>query len=295
MFVGLVSASLVLVPAAVARSEPVRDTRAVLDDSPADSARREAAALGLAPEGERTSASRGNFATVFLSDLGHVLSSPARMNRRAALWTALVAGGAAVLYANDAELYEATQRAQGSALYDALAGDLGDFIEPVGNMGNTNAFYAAGWAAGHAFQVRGLKVIPFQILESHAISGGIRNLAELSVGRSRPSAGRGPRHFESGEGTSFPSGHASVAFELATILSHHARWHPVTVAAYGLATVMAVQRVDSDSHWPSDVFVAAITGHVIARAIVARQDQRERGPRVGLAPWPGGLKVAVAF
>jgi hypothetical protein len=55
--------------------------------------------------------------------------------------------------------------------------------------------------------------------------------------------------------------------------------------------------VDSDSHWPSDVFVAAITGHVIARAIVARQDQRGRGrgARVGLAPWPGGVRLAVAF
>jgi membrane-associated phospholipid phosphatase len=254
---------------------------------------------GAAVAAPADSGSSPSFVVVFLADLGHVVSSPARLNRRAALWTAGALGVAGLLYANDREIFDATQRAQGNAMYDAIAEELGDAIEPVGNMGNTNAFYAAGWLAGHALRVRGLKVIPFQILESHAISGGIRNLAEIAVGRARPAAGLGARHFDPGDGTSFPSGHASVAFELATILSHHARSRPVTALAYGLAGVMALQRVDSESHWPSDVFVAAVTGHVVARTIVRRADARAGGgagrARVALLPDRCGLRVAVAF
>jgi membrane-associated phospholipid phosphatase len=247
--------------------------------------------------GETSRARGDNFVTVFLSDLGYVVSSPARMDRSSALWTAAVLGTTGLLYACDQELFDATQRAHGNGAYDLIVEDVGDFIEPVGNMGNTNAFYFAGWAVGHALQIPPLKVIPFQFLESHAISGGIRNLAEISVGRFRPAAGRGPRHFESGDGTSFPSGHASVAFELATIVSHHARSQPVSVLCYGLATALAVQRVDSKSHWPSDAFLAAATGHVIARTIVRRQDRREaaHAPAVGLLPDPRGVRVVVTF
>lgn len=238
----------------------------------------------------------GNPFTTFATDLGYIVSSPARMNRRSAMWTAGVLGTTVLLYAYDQELFDATQRQHGNDVYEAVFDDVGDFIEPVGNMGNTNLYYFAGWAAGWAFRYRPLQVIPFQILESHAISGGIRNVAEISVGRFRPSAGLGPRHFETGDGTSFPSGHASVAFELATIASHHAKSRPVSVVAYGLAGVMAVQRVDAEAHWASDVFIAAATGHIIARTIVQRQDRRETtGQAWRLIPVEHGIGVALNF
>jgi membrane-associated phospholipid phosphatase len=268
------------------------ESRTLLHDDPAS----QATADSIAAAHVERRKGPGNPITIFLSDLGYVVSSPARMNRESAMWTAGVLGTTALLYAYDQELFDATQRAQGNAAYDAIVDDVGDFIEPVGNMGNTNLYYFAGWAAGWAFRYRPLQVIPFQILESHAISGGIRNVAEISVGRFRPSAGLGPRHFEAGDGTSFPSGHASVAFELATIASHHAKSRPVSIAAYTLASVMSVQRVDAEAHWPSDVLIAAATGHIIARTIVLRQDRREgTGIAWRFIPVESGIGVALNF
>jgi hypothetical protein len=48
----------------------------------------------------------------------------------------------------------------------------------------------------------------------------------------------------------------------------------VTVILYTLATLGAVQRVESQNHWSSDVLFPAITGTVISHTIVRRNAER---------------------
>ncbi|HXM95903.1 MAG TPA: phosphatase PAP2 family protein [Candidatus Dormibacteraeota bacterium] len=69
-----------------------------------------------------------------------------------------------------------------------------------------------------------------------------------------------------GKGTSFPSGHAMMAFSVATIFSRRYpqhRWLPYV--AYGLASAIAFSRVSGGSHFPSDAFIGAALGYVVAR------------------------------
>jgi membrane-associated phospholipid phosphatase len=122
-------------------------------------------------------------------------------------------------------------------------------------------------------------------------------VGKLLVGRSRPADGLGARHFEFNEGVSFPSGHTSVVFELATILSHHVDHPAFTVVAYGLATTVALQRIDSGSHWASDVFVAAAYGTAVARTVVRRHEERKLQLAPAVLPGSGtvGLKVEVCY
>jgi len=232
----------------------------------------------------------------FFSDLGYAASAPARMTRRSALWTAgILASGAAIL-AYDDQIQQGFSRSRGNSLYDAAL-QAGGRLEPAGQMGKTGPFWIAGALLGTAFAIRPLQAVSLDVIESHLVSGVIRNTVKTAVGRSRPSEG-GPRRFFGG-GTSFPSGHASVAFEVATILSHHLReappalrW-PVTAAGYGVATTVAIQRVDSGSHWASDVFFAAVSGTVIARVVARRNEER----RMALVPLLGadGAPVGVAM
>ena len=61
------------------------------------------------------------------------------------------------------------------------------------------------------------------------------------------------------------------------------------MASYGIATAVAVQRVDTRAHWGSDVVLGGVSGAVIANTVVNRnQERREQqslanGPR--LTPW----------
>src|SRR3954447_1688235 len=67
-------------------------------------------------------------------------------------------------------------------------------------------------------------------------------------------------------GSSFPSGHSTGAFSVATVVAtryQRHRWVPYL--AYGMATVISFSRITTAAHFPSDVFLGATMGYAIAR------------------------------
>ena len=74
---------------------------------------------------------------------------------------------------------------------------------------------------------------------------------------------------------SFPSGHASAAFAVATVFAeryHSHKWAPW--AAYGLASVVALSRLNLQAHFPSDIFFGAALGYSISHFVVLRRHDR---------------------
>ena len=68
------------------------------------------------------------------------------------------------------------------------------------------------------------------------------------------------------KGSSFPSGHATAAFSVATVVSYRYRNHKwVPFAAYGLATAIGLSRIATEAHFPSDVFLGSAIGYAVAR------------------------------
>ena len=211
----------------------------------------------------------GRAIQIFGSDAGAIVSAPARMDVHDALFLAGTIAATAVVFTNDEAILRASLRNGQDPVYRPVL-RMGYNLEPLGLMGNTLRYYFGTVALGYAVGSPTLTLIPAELIESHFLAGGIRNLSKLLLGRRRPFEHQGARAFEFDGGTSFPSGHTSVVFEAATILSMHARRWPVTVVAYGLATTVAIQRVDSGTHWASDVIVPVITGTLIARTLVDR-------------------------
>ena len=75
---------------------------------------------------------------------------------------------------------------------------------------------------------------------------------------------------------SFPSGHATLAFALATALS--LRWPKGRYWWFGCAALVALSRVALGVHWPTDVVVGAVIGWGAVRA-AAWAEQQVRGQR----------------
>lgn len=74
-----------------------------------------------------------------------------------------------------------------------------------------------------------------------------------------------------GKGSSFPSGHAMMAFSVADVFAQRYRYHKwVPYVAYTLATAISFSRITTGAHFPSDVFIGAATGFAIARFDVMR-------------------------
>jgi membrane-associated phospholipid phosphatase len=72
-------------------------------------------------------------------------------------------------------------------------------------------------------------------------------------------------------GKSFPSGHASAMWGLASALAHqYPHNRPLKWAAYSLATTATLLRIPARKHFPSDILVGATLGYLIGSEIGSR-------------------------
>jgi hypothetical protein len=230
---------------------------------------------------------------LFAEDLWAVASQPARLDRAGWLRLAGVLAVGGYLYAYDEDIDRAVQRNRGNDAIQAAA-EVGDALDPVALMGKTNRYYAGGIAVGYLFGWEKLQRVSADILFSHFIAGIVRNGGKLFIGRARPKADVGAREF-GGDGTSLPSGHASSIFQVATVLSKHIDWWPASVVAYGLATAVAVERVESREHWASDVWIGAVNGRAIARIVMREHDEKGVLVVPTVVPETGSVGLLVEF
>ena len=85
--------------------------------------------------------------------------------------------------------------------------------------------------------------------------------------RARPAAGRERSEFFDG-GNSFPSGHSTQAWAVATVIANEYRdRRAVQIAAYGVATAVSVARFTGQKHYLSDVVAGSALGYVIGKYV----------------------------
>ncbi len=70
----------------------------------------------------------------------------------------------------------------------------------------------------------------------------------------------------SGGGSSFPSGHTSAAFSMATSIALDSKKWYIIVPAYVWAGLVGYSRIDLGVHYPSDVIAGAVVGFASAYA-----------------------------
>jgi hypothetical protein len=93
-------------------------------------------------------------------------------------------------------------------------------------------------------------------LSSALITYGLKN----AVNRPRP---EGPTERSN---SSFPSGHATGAFALATVFAH--QYPRIAIPCYTAATGVALSRVYLGRHYPSDVLAGAAIGFATAKLVL---------------------------
>lgn len=204
---------------------------------------------------------------IFGSDLVHVYTEPTRWDSGDLVKVGAITATGVLIFLFDQEIFDAVQRNRDSFGMKQLI-NLGNFFEPVGNMAVQNKYFFAALGAGYVLNYRPLTILSGEILESFIFAGVPSELIKVVVGRKRPNAGEGPYSFSFNDGQSFPSGHARNITQFATILSHHIRFLPFQIFAYTVAVSVCFQRVESEFHWPSDVYFGAIFGGWVAKTLL---------------------------
>lgn len=104
-------------------------------------------------------------------------------------------------------------------------------------------------------------------------SGLVTPALKYTVGRKRPYASGSVFDVEPFSGNySFPSGHTTQAFAVATVVaSHYDQWW-IKGMSYSLAAGVGWSRIHQNKHYASDVIAGAIIGTVVGRTIVRRHN-----------------------
>lgn len=113
-----------------------------------------------------------------------------------------------------------------------------------------------------------------RVLLSIIAAGLTTGAIKVAAGRYRPAETDDPYIFKPLSGhDSFPSGHATMAFALATSLSHEIDNAWASAALYTFATGTAWSRLNDERHWLSDVLAGATVG-ITTATIVHRHPPR---------------------
>ncbi len=153
---------------------------------------------------------------------------------------------------------------------------------------------------GYAFRSWDLRETGREALEAGFLSNLLDKwILKRAIGRERPQVSDGRTVFRPGSSNdSFPSGHATEAFAVASVIAMRSKGWVLPTISYTAATLVAFDRVNDRVHFPSDVAAGAILGTAVGRFLVARH-RRAQGlapaPTVTLVPIHGGLAAKMDF
>ncbi len=159
-------------------------------------------------------------------------------------------------------------------------------INPVWDFGN---FYGEGWVEGlggvGSWTIgamtgdRRLAEFGRDASESLLLATVTVTGLKYAVGRERP---------DGSNNQSFPSGHSITAFSFAPVVTHYYGWG-AGAAAYALASVTGLARIEGNHHYASDVIGGATLGILIGNMVVYHPKD------ISLGLGPGTASVQLAF
>jgi membrane-associated phospholipid phosphatase len=154
--------------------------------------------------------------------------------------------------------------------------------------GVVGGFYLAGVLADDQ---KALQVAQDGISASLIASGIVTPAIKLVAGRSRPRDDRGIYSFKpfSNVNSSFPSGHTTEAFAVASVVANHYEEAWVTCTAYSIASLVGLARTYHHAHFASDVLAGAMIGTWVGKSVVAHNADLRRENLVLLPDFSQGL------
>lgn len=173
---------------------------------------------------------------------------------------------------------------------DSAFGQGGD---AVGHGATVDIVAVTLFAAGRLSDNQRFRDFSYDVLPAVLVTQVTTGAIKAAVGRTRP-------NLESDRvNSSFPSGHSSGTFALATVVERHFGWKGA-IPAYTVSSLVALSRVRYNRHYLSDVVAGSALGIIIGRAAVRMNSRPLPGASgrasVSFSPLgTRGVQVAVVF
>ena len=237
------------------------------------------AALAADPAPAATGPATG-LGRLLMQDARYVLGSPARWEQSTwqdiGLLGLAVVGTAVVL---DRPIQNAVRRNP-----NRTSDKVTRFFEPFGaeySLAVLGGFYLAGAIDDDP---KATAVAQDGLAASLIASGLITPVLKFTVGRSRPAQDEGNHRFRPfGGNGSFPSGHTTQAFAVASVIGAHYEPLWIKTTAYGVASLVGYSRIYHNADFASDLVAGAAIGSLVGTSLVAF-NERLRGSHFSLMP-----------
>jgi membrane-associated phospholipid phosphatase len=155
-----------------------------------------------------------------------------------------------------------------SPTFGKIGGQAGGF--PVMASVTVGLFAAGRFTGPGAF-----RSATYDMAQAVIVDGVYTTITKHAVGRTRP---------DGSNTLSFPSGHTSSAFAMATVANEH--FGPrIGIPAYLAASLIGASRIQSNKHHLSDVVAGAALGYIVGKTVVRENGEPVRGKtRFALVP-----------
>lgn len=208
----------------------------------------------------------GSYLKGFWTDTKFMLTAPFRWKGKDWLKAGLITGSTLGLYTADDDIHRWVQRNR-----ESTSNTISDFFEPLGNSDNL-----LPWSPVILMYVFGsitdnyrTKKTALLAAESFVISTVYTRILKVTIRRRRPL---------SNSRKSFPSGHTSSIFAVATVLAHEYKetpWMPTVL--YTASALTSLSRINDMKHWSSDVFFGFIIGFYTGRTVYKQHNNGNEG------------------
>ena len=213
-----------------------------------------------APTPTSTPSLEREFFKNILSDQKAIWTAPLHLERSDMKWAVPSGIGLMALITTDRitgdEMFESSRQLKASHIISQAGSIYG-----LGAVAST--FYLIG-RKNNNYRARETGLLSAQALINSVIAEAtLKGITQ----RARPQAGIERSEFFDG-GNSFPSGHSTQAWAVATVIAHEYKDRPaVQIAAYGIASAVSVARFTGHKHYISDVVAGSALGFGIGKFV----------------------------
>lgn len=228
----------------------------------------------------------------YVSDGLNFATAPARWDGWDWAKAGFVVGGTAAFYVFDERLMTWVQNNRSQT-----SNEIADVAKQFGNELYVLPGLALLYGYGHWADDKRMRKTTLLGFESWFYSSLVTTALKQSFHRNRPKEGGGYDQWGgpslSSEHLSFPSGHASTAWSVATVIAteYDDCWL-IPPAAYTAATMVSLARMNDAEHWASDVFFSSATGFFIGKALTKWHRDDAYG-RLTVLPYYDGQTAAL--
>ncbi len=219
--------------------------------------------------------------------------SPAKWRTKQWIEFGVVAGAGVIAYTQEVKMWNYFVAHQ----YPAAENMSKYVFEPFGNYKVSSVLIGSLYLGGRLSKDKRLAGTSLVAAKSFIVSAVFaKTIKELTHRHYDYTTGLpvwdGP--FSDSKSSSFPSGHATVAFSFATVFASEYKstiWVPVLM--YTLATGAAVERLYNNNHWASEVVVGSALGFVTGRFMW--KQLRKAGNNLVILPTASTQSASVTF